>query len=210
MSLLHIVPAFALTALVLAMVPGQGVAMVLRQTLTGGARCALASAVGNSTGLIVWGVASSVGLSQVFAHSPLAYNLLKYLGVGYLIYLAASTLVTLRQTPGTFESSAPSTTHPFAAYRLGIVTNLTNVKAAVFAVAFIPQFVPRGFPLGVGIIVLAGVQAIVALGWYSALVASVDRAAHALARPAVRRTLTAVSALGMLTLAVVLLLSSPR
>jgi threonine/homoserine/homoserine lactone efflux protein len=87
---------------------------------------------------------------------------------------------------------------------------LPNVKAAVFAVAFIPQFVPRSFPLGVGIVVLALVQSLVSLGWYSALVASVDRAATALSRPDVRRVLTAISAIGLLVLAVVLLSSSPR
>jgi threonine/homoserine/homoserine lactone efflux protein len=107
MSFLNIVPAFALTALVLAMVPGQGVAMVLRQTLTGEARGAMASVLGNSSGLIVWGVASSVGLSQVFAHSPLGYNILKYVGVHYLGYLAAGTLFTLRQRSGAFEARAP-------------------------------------------------------------------------------------------------------
>lgn len=208
--MLNIVPAFALTALVLAMVPGQGVAMVLRQTLTGGTRGSMASVVGNSSGLIVWGVASSVGLSQVFAHSPLAYNILKYAGVLYLGYLAASTLITLRQRSGAFETHGRAATRPLAAYRLGLVTNLTNVKAAVFAVAFIPQFVPRSFPLGLGIMILAAVQSLVSPGWYCVLVSFVDRAATALARPAVRRGLTAISALGLLTLAVVLFFSSPR
>ncbi|HEY5304809.1 MAG TPA: LysE family translocator [Acidimicrobiales bacterium] len=210
MSLLHVVPVFALTALVLAMVPGQGMAMVLRQTLTGGARCATWSVVGNASGLVVWGVASSVGLSQVFAHSPLAYNILKYAGVAYLGYLSLSTLVSLRQRGGAFDTNGQAATRPIAAYRLGLVTNLTNVKAAVFAVAFIPQFVPRSFPLGAGIVVLALVQSLVSLGWYSALVASVDRAATALSRPGVRRVLTGISAIGLLTLAVVLLFSSPR
>jgi len=192
------------------MVPGQGMAMVLRQTLTGGARCATWSVVGNASGLVVWGVASSVGLSQVFAHSPLAYNILKYAGVAYLGYLSLSTLVSLRQRGGAFDTNGQAATRPIAAYRLGLVTNLTNVKAAVFAVAFIPQFVPRSFPLGAGIVVLALVQSLVSLGWYSALVASVDRAATALSRPGVRRVLTGISAIGLLTLAVVLLFSSPR
>ena len=210
MSLLRILPVFALTALVLAMVPGQGMAMVLRQTMTGGARCAMASVVGNSSGLIVWGVASSVGLSQVFTHSPGAYDVLKVAGAGYLAYLSLRTLVTLRQTTGTLHTNGAATTRTLAAYRLGLLTNLTNVKAAVFAVAFIPQLVPHGFPLGPGIVLLALVQALVSLGWYTSLVATVDRAANALGRPSVRRALTAISAAGLLALAVVVLVSSPR
>lgn len=55
-------PVFALTALVLAMVPGQGAAMVLRQSILGGARCAYFSVIGHAVGLIVWGATSAVGL----------------------------------------------------------------------------------------------------------------------------------------------------
>ncbi len=210
MSLLRVLPAFALTALVLAMVPGQGVAMVLRQSLVGGTRCAMASVVGNATGLVLWGVAAAVGLSQVFAHSPLAFDILKYAGVAYLSYLSLSTLVTLRRSGGAFDTGGAAATRTFAAYRLGLVTNLTNVKAAVFAVAFIPQFVPRHFALGPGIVLLALVQAVVSFSWYSALVATVHRAAATLARARVRRILTAISAVGLLALALALLLSSAR
>lgn len=210
MSIVPIVPAFALTALVLAMVPGQGVAMVLRQALTGGPRCAYISVTGNSTGLIVWGAASAIGLSQVFEHSHLAYDLLKDAGVLYLSALAMQTLLELRKQFGTFDSAGPASVRPAAAFRLGLLTNLTNVKAAVFAVAFIPQFVPRTYSLATGIVLLACVQALVSTFWYFSLVTSIAKAADFLSRPPVRRWLTGVSAAGLLGLAVILLLSSPR
>jgi threonine/homoserine/homoserine lactone efflux protein len=203
-------PAFALTALVLAMVPGQGVAMVLRQSLIGGPRCAMASVLGNASGLLIWGTGAAVGLSQIFAHSVLAYDTLKYTGVAYLSYLALTTLVTLRRDGGAFDMGTSAATRTGAAFRLGLVTNLTNVKAAIFAVAFIPQFVPRGFSLGPGILLLALVQAMVSVSWYCTLVATVHRARAILARRAVRQLLTAVSAGGLLTLALVLLFSSTR
>lgn len=210
MSLVRVLPLFTLTALVLAMVPGQGMAMVLRQTMTGGARYAMASVAGNCTGLLVWGAASSVGLSEVFARSPVAYDVLKVAGAAFLAYLSVRTLASLRHATATLFTSGVTTTSKSEAFRLGLVTNLTNVKAAVFAVAFIPQLVPRGFPLGPGIVILALVQALVSLGWYSSLVAAVDRATTALGRPSLRRALTAISAAGLLVLAVVVLVSSPR
>ena len=210
MSLLEVVPAFALTALVLAMVPGQGVAMVLRQTMLGGARSGYFSVLGNTAGLILWGSASAVGLSQVFAQSHFAYNLLKYAGVAYLSGLALNTLRNLRHESGTFDAVGEARVRPLAAFRLGLFTNLTNVKAAVFAVAFLPQFVPRTFPLAPGVGLLAGVQAMVSTTWYFSLVASIDRAARYFARPRVRRWLTGFSAMGLLGLAFGLLLSSPR
>jgi len=210
LQLLQIIPAFALTALLLAVVPGQGVAMVLRQSLVGGRRAAFYSVFGNSSGLVIWGAMSAVGLSAVFAKSHTAFNILKYLGVAFLVGLAIQTLVQLRNEFGKFDVDSGAKTDAFAAYRLGLFTNLTNVKAAVFAVAFIPQFVPHKFSLGLGIFILSCVQATVSLSWYTTLILAVDKAAVFLARPRVRRALTGISAAGIILLAVGLLLSHPR
>ena len=209
-DLLKVIPAFALTALLLAIVPGQGVAMVLRQWLVGGKRAAFISVLGNSFGLLVWGASSSIGLSEVFAHSHAAYNTLKYAGVAFLIFLSIQTLLTLRHAYGKFDVTGNAKLGLGPAFRLGLLTNLTNVKAAVFAVAFIPQFVPRDFSLGIGIFVLACVQATVSTTWYSILINAVDRASVALATPRVRRALTGLSAGGILFLALTLLFTSPR
>jgi len=208
--MLAIIPAFALTALLLAVVPGQGVAMILRQSLVGGRNAAFYSVLGNSTGLIIWGTLSSVGLSAVFAKSHFAFNILKWAGVVFLTGLAIQTLWQLRKEFGKFDVTSGAKTNFFAAYRLGLITNLTNVKAAVFAVAFIPQFVPKGFSLALGIFLLALVQSTVSMSWYSFLILAVDKSSVFLSRPSVRRTLTAISAVGIIVLAVGLAITSPR
>lgn len=208
--MLSVIPAFALTALILAMVPGQGVAMILRQSLVGGRNAAFYSVIGNSTGLIIWGSLSSVGLSAIFAKSHLAFNLLKWAGVAFLTGLALQTLWQLRKEFGKFDVTSGAKTDFISAFRLGLITNLTNVKAAVFAVAFIPQFVPKGFSLGLGIFLLSLVQSTVSMTWYSSLILAVDKSSVFLARPTVRRTLTAVSAIGIIVLAVGLAFTSPR
>lgn len=192
------------------MVPGQGVAMVLRQSLIGGRSAAFYSVFGNSCGLIIWGSLSAVGLSAVFAKSPFAFNLLKWAGVAFLTSLALQTLWQLRKEFGKFDVSSGAKSDFFPAFRLGLITNLTNVKAAVFAVAFIPQFVPAGFSLGWGIFLLACVQASVSTSWYSSLIFAVDKSAAFLARPVVRRSLTAISAIGIIVLAIGLAFTSPR
>ena len=210
MSLLAVIPAFALTALLLAIVPGQGVAMVLRQSLVGGSRAAIYSVLGNSGGLIIWGAMSAVGLSAVFASSPTAFAILKWAGVLFLVGLSIQTLFELRKESGKFEVSGKAKTSFISAFRLGLITNLTNVKAAVFAVAFIPQFVPKDFNLGRGIFILSCVQAATSMGWYFSLVAVVDKSSAFLSKPKIRRVLTAVSAVGILALATGLALSHPR
>ncbi|CAB5043580.1 unannotated protein [freshwater metagenome] len=84
------------------------------------------------------------------------------------------------------------------------------MKAAVFAVAFIPQFVPSNFNLGWGIFILSIFWALTSASWYSFLISIIGRATTTLAKPKVRRILTGLSALGILFLAATLLLTSPR
>jgi threonine/homoserine/homoserine lactone efflux protein len=210
LELVKVFPAFFLTAFLLAVVPGQGVAMVLRQCLVGGKRPAIYSVLGNSGGLLIWGAASGIGLSAIFAKSPTAFNVLKYAGVTFLIFLSIQTLFELRKEFGKFDFQSNVPKNFKSAFRIGLITNLTNVKAAVFAVAFIPQFVPRDFNLGLGIFILSAVQTIASMSWYLSLIFAVDKASVFLAKPKVRKVLTAISALGILFLAFGLLFTKPR
>ncbi len=198
------------TAFLLALVPGQTVAMMLRQAIVGGTKTAYTTLIGTSSALIFWGAASAIGLSQIFARSQAAYTALKFAGVAFLTFLALQTLWSLRKEFGKFDYEGNAKTGLGPAFRLGLITNLTNVKAAVFAVAFIPAFVPADFSLGWGILILSIVQAFVSASWYSFLISIIGRATTTLAKPKVRRALTAFSAVGILFLAATLLLTSPR
>jgi threonine/homoserine/homoserine lactone efflux protein len=207
-SLLQNIPAFFATTFLLAMVPGQGVAMVLRQSILGGRKAAFYSVLGNSTGLFIWGSCSAVGLSVVFAQSQTAYSILKWSGVAFLFFLSIQTLLTLKNEYGKFDLNSPGQSTPWSAFRLGLVTNLTNVKAAVFAVAFIPEFVPKDFSLGWGIFIFGCLWPVVSTSWYLILIWSVDKSSVFIQRPQIRRILTAISALGIAGLAIGLALSS--
>ena len=207
MQLLHNIPGFIATALLLAMVPGQGVAMVLRQSILGGKTIAFLSVLGNSSGFIVWGALSAVGLSAIFATNSAAYEVLKWTGVVFLVGLSLQTFLQLRNSEGKFTLNASVDTSHVAAYRTGILTSLTNVKAAVFAVGFIPAFVPPGYSLRSGIFIFALLWALTSLSWYSFLISVVDRAERYLSQAKVRRTLTALSGCGILFLAIGLALS---
>ena len=209
-SLLKVLPAFIATAFLLAVVPGQTVAMIFRQALMGGTKTAYTTLLGTSSALIIWGAASAIGLSQIFARSPLAYSALKYAGVAFLTFLAMQTLWSLRKEFGKFDYEGIAKTGLGPAFRLGLITNLTNVKAAVFAVAFIPQFVPSDFNLGWGIFTLSFVQAFTSGAWYLFMISIIGRATSILSKPTMRRALTAFSAIGILFLAAMLLLTSPR
>jgi threonine/homoserine/homoserine lactone efflux protein len=209
-QLLLNVPAFVLATLLLVMVPGQGVAMVLRQSILGGSKAAFLSAIGNCVGILTWAIASAIGLSAIFAQSQTAYSILKWVGVTYLVFVSLQTLFALRHEFGKFDLESKSEVTDWASFRLGLITNLTNVKAAVYAVAFLPAFVPSNFSLAWGIFIFGSIWAIVSITWNIFLIWTVKRSSVYIQKPIVRRTLTAISAIGIMGLAVGLALSSGR
>ena len=209
-ELLLAVPAFAFTTRLLVMVPGQGVAMVLRQSILGGSKAAFFSALGNCAGILTWATSSAIGLSAIFARSHTAYALLKWSGVIFLVIVSIQTLLTLKNEFGKFDLESKSEMNLLSSFRLGLVTNLTNVKAAVYAVAFLPAFVPDDFSLGWGIFIFGSIWALVSICWNIFLIWTVKKSAAYIQKPVVRRVLTAISALGIMFLAVGLALSSGR
>ena len=209
-ELLLAVPAFAFTTLLLVMVPGQGVAMVLRQSILGGSKAAFFSALGNCAGILTWAISSAIGLSAIFARSHTAFTLLKWSGVIFLVIVSIQTLLTLKNEFGKFDLESKSEMNLLSSFRLGLVTNLTNVKAAVYAVAFLPAFVPDDFSLGWGIFNFGSIWALVSICWNIFLIWTVKKSAAYIQKPIVRRVLTAISALGIMFLAVGLALSSGR
>ena len=200
-QLLLNIPAFAGATLLLVMVPGQGVAMVLKQSITGGSKAALLSAIGNCAGIFLWSISSAIGLSAIFTQSQLAYSLLKWTGVAFLVLVSLQTAFALRKEFGTFDLDGTKQPSNWASFRLGLITNLTNVKAAVYAVAFLPAFVPREFSLAWGIMIFGSIWAIVSICWNLFLIWTVKKSSTYIQRPIVRRTLTAISALGIMGLA---------
>jgi threonine/homoserine/homoserine lactone efflux protein len=209
-QLLLNIPAFALTTLLLVMVPGQGVAMVLRQSILGGSKAAFLSAIGNCAGILTWAVASAIGLSAIFAQSHTAYSILKWAGVIFLVVVSLQTLFALRHEFGKFDLDSKSEVSNWASFRLGLLTNLTNVKAAVYAVAFLPAFVPKNFSLAWGIFIFGSIWALVSISWNIFLIWTVKKSSVFIQKPIVRRTLTAISAIGIMGLAIGLALSSGR
>jgi threonine/homoserine/homoserine lactone efflux protein len=200
-QLLLNIPAFAGATLLLVMVPGQGVAMVLKQSIMGGSKAALLSAVGNCAGIFIWSISSAIGLSAIFTRSEIAYSLLKWTGVAFLVLVSLQTAFTLRKEFGNFDLNGKKQGSNWASFRLGLITNLTNVKAAVYAVAFLPAFVPRDFSLAWGIFIFGCIWAIVSISWNLLLIWTVKKSSAYIQKPIVRRTLTAISALGIMGLA---------
>jgi threonine/homoserine/homoserine lactone efflux protein len=200
-SLLGNLPSFIVATTLLVMVPGQGVAMVLRQSIIGGPRAALLSSIGNCVGILTWSISSAIGLSAIFTESQTAYLILKWSGVAFLMVISAQTFYSLRKEFGGFDLGSSAESTDWRSFRLGFLTNLTNVKAAVYAVAFIPAFIPQETSLAFGILTFGAIWAGISLLWNLGLIWTVKSSAAILQTPKVRRALTAISAAGIMGIA---------
>lgn len=196
--------AFLGAAVLLAMTPGPSTLVVLRQTLRNGRRTAFATTLGNATGLMTWAIAAAFGLTALVAASQVAYDITRILGAIVLAALGVQSLLRARRDRGNefAKEAAGETAHGTAdipngwqAYRTGLVTNLTNPKAAVFIVSFLPQFVPAHTPVFATILLLAALHSIISISWYNILAWMVSRARAMFVLLSVRRRLEQLSGL---------------
>ncbi|WP_206410419.1 LysE family translocator [Lysobacter enzymogenes] len=132
--------AFFATALFLAVVPGPDNVFVLTQSALRGKRAGLWVVLGLCSGLLVHTGAVALGVAALFERSRLAFDLLKYAGAAYLLYLAWQSL---RAPAMTVASGEDERSGAGRLYLRGIVMNLTTPKVSIFFLAFLPQFVDK-------------------------------------------------------------------
>lgn len=136
---------FAVASLLLAVVPGPAVLYIVAQSVHGGRRAGVVSALGVSTGGMFHVLAAVVGLSAVLTASAEAFTVVKLVGAAYLIWLGIRTIWSRdERIAGRDAESTLSST-----YRRGVIVNVLNPKTALFFLAFLPQFVdPDGSTRG--------------------------------------------------------------
>jgi threonine/homoserine/homoserine lactone efflux protein len=134
---MDVIASFALASLALLLVPGPAVVYIVNRSVADGRQVALASVGGLTLGNLFHAVLASIGVSAALAASTVAFNVVKWLGVAYLLGVGVRALITSPSTPPSVTSSPP--TH--RAFRQGLVINVLNPKVALFFLSFLPQFV---------------------------------------------------------------------
>ncbi len=167
---------FMLTALGLLLFPGPSVLYVVTRSASQGRRAGLASVMGIESASFVHTAAAALGLSALLLTSALAFDVVKYAGAAYLIFLGLRTLLSRHQQEQSLEA-APRSFRQL--YSQGFLVNLLNPKTALFFYAFLPQFVDPTRGAIVAQIVLLGALFVVLAtctdGLYALLGASVGR-----------------------------------
>jgi threonine/homoserine/homoserine lactone efflux protein len=129
--------AFLAAAVVLAITPGPGIFYVLARSLGEGTRIGLRSSLGTALGGLCHVVAAALGLSALLMTSATAFEVVRYAGAAYLIFLGVKTLLGLRAEAPEGPPARAGTGH---AFRQGVLTELLNPKTALFFLTFLPQF----------------------------------------------------------------------
>lgn len=144
---------FLIAALVVAITPGPGIFYVLTRSIKGGRGEGVASSFGNGVGGLVHVLAAALGLSAILMASATAFTVVKLVGAAYLVYLGIRTLLERNDLQDTSEAGARPSQNSEAFYQ-GIVAETLNPKAALFFLAFLPQFVNPQGPVALQILLL--------------------------------------------------------
>lgn len=131
----------ALVALGMVLIPGPNMVYLVSRSVSQGPRAGLVSLSGTFVGFLVYMTMANLGLAAVFLYVPALYTGVKLAGAAYLLYLAWRML----KPGGTslFEPKELPRDSRWKLFRMGLVTNLLNPKAAIMYLALIPQFVDR-------------------------------------------------------------------
>ena len=142
---------FMTATLALNLAPGPDMLYVSTRSLTQGRRAGVISALGIAAGSVVHTVAIASGLAALLRAVPLAYEIVRFAGAAYLIWLGIQALLA---KTGPLDGKPLDRASEWTIFRQGVITNLLNPKVALFFLAFLPQFVREDGPVALQIIVL--------------------------------------------------------
>lgn len=201
---------WAFTAITVPLVatPGASTAVVLRNSIAGGTRSGIATAVGANSGSICYGVLTAFGMSAALQRWPLVWIALRIGGTAFLAWLGLRSLYRA----GTYKQLDPALqavllAPPLArSLREGFMTNILNPSLATFYLLIVPQFIPRGAPFARSALVLTAIHVSLAVTWHLTWAAAGGTLSPTLSQTRPRRILEALSGIALLALALKLAL----
>lgn len=188
--------------------PGVSTTVVLRNSVAGGVRSGVATAIGANLGSIGYGLLTAFGVSAALQRWPDIWIALRAGGVGYLAWLGVRSLwraLTFvgSTSPSAATASAGESVRPLGACaREGLITNILNPPIATFYLLVIPQFIPGDAPFVASALLLTAVHVTLALSWHLTWAAAGGSLASALGRTRPRRVLEGATGVALLTLAI--------
>ncbi len=183
--------------------PGPSTAVVLRNSIAGGARAGLFTAAGANTGSFCYGLLTAFGFAAALQRWPSAWLVLRWAGVAYLSWLGIQSLlhVVRRPVPKTLRAVEPSSDN-WRSFGSGYVTNVLNPSLGAFYLIVLPQFVPSDAPFITSVLTLSVIHIAMALTWHTSWAVGGATLARILSRRRPRQVLDLATGVALLVLAV--------
>jgi threonine/homoserine/homoserine lactone efflux protein len=200
---------FAAVTVPLVATPGASTAVVLRNSLAGGVRSGIATAIGANCGSICYGLLTAFGIAVALRRWPLVWVALRIAGTAYLAWLGFRSLrlATIYREHDTQKTAALPRPPLSRSLREGFVTNLLNPSLATFYLLILPQFIPGDAPVVASALTLTAFHVCLALTWHLTWAAAGGTLSETLSRTRPRRILEAISGLALIGLAINLVVS---
>jgi len=186
---MHVLP-FLVVAVIVVVTPGVDMALVTKNALLHGRRAALATAFGVNVGIALWTLAAALGVAAVVRASAEAFDVVKFAGALYLVYLGVQALRRRERMAVARQRVSP--------FWQGLISNALNPKIAVFFTSLLPQF---GHSLP-ALLLLGALFNAIGIVWLTVYALAAARGRAALRRPRVRAALDYVSGVVLVGLGV--------
>jgi threonine/homoserine/homoserine lactone efflux protein len=187
----------------LVLAPGVSTAVVLRNSIAGGIRGGLITAIGINAGSICYGVLSAFGFAVALRRWPSAWNVVHAAGILYLGWLGLTSLRrAMRPPPIAFVPGAAPRQSGWRNLYEGFITNILNPAIATFYLVLLPQFIPEGAPIVPSALILTAVHVGLAGAWHVVWAAAGGTLARVLAAGRPRQMLDAVAGTALVGLAI--------
>ncbi|WP_257061888.1 LysE family translocator [Bacillus sp. PK9-021] len=176
---------FLVLTLFVIMNPGIDTALITKRTMADGQTGGYKMALGLASGSLVHTLAATFGLSALLLQSALAFEIVKYAGAVYLMYLGISAFLSKKSDTG--SSAKEEKTKETSAFRQGLVSNVLNPKVAVFFLTFLPQFVQNDHNVTLQLLLMGITYTILAITWFFVFVFFINYLRKWLTTPSVQR-----------------------
>jgi threonine/homoserine/homoserine lactone efflux protein len=197
--------AFVAVTAPLVLSPGATTAVVLRNSIAGGPRAGLLTAIGANSASVCYGLLTAFGFAAALQRWPAVWFVLRWAGVGYLAFLGARALLaSVRVRRAAPAASRPAYQDPWHNLTSGYLTNLLNPSLTAFYLILVPQFIPRGEPFARSAMTLTAIHVSMALTCHTAWALAGGTLARVLAHGRPRQILDLITGLVLLFLALTL------
>lgn len=192
--------AFIGVVIIMAITPGPDMALVTRAVLKSGKLVGWLAALGVFSGLLLWGVASALGVAAILNTSATLYTILRLIGAAYLVWLGVQAFIS-RPAHRAAATQAVAT-NKFSAYRQGLLNNLLNPKAGIFFTTLLPQFIGPGQTTFLTPILFGAIFALIVMIWLTIYVVIISRAGSFIRRPSVQRIMERITGIVLIALGI--------